>query len=467
MKPRPTTHALTALALLTLAGVAKLPTLGQPLTENFAWRQTQTAWTARIFHEQGVDLFHPEVPVHGPPWQFGFEFPLFQALGALLMDLGIPPDVAMRTLGLATFLLTGWLIYRLTTRLASPVAGLVALAAFLFSPFGLLWGRTSLIEYLATTAALAFLLAGMHWLEQRRWMDLVIALVAGVLAMLVKITTGAFYLLPMLAYQRARGPIALRDWTTWVLIAVPSLTALLWFRHIDALKAATPSTMYLTNAQLIDFNFGTAGMRIDPDVLLPVASALLVGLTGAGLPLWLPAAVAFVRRLPQQRLLMALMVSVLVGAPLVLTPLYSTQNYYPAAVSPVAALLVGLGAAWAWERRWDTRGLLVLVGGTALWALTLILTREYWTQSYRPVVDRDGSLAAAAFIRERTAPGDWVVVNGRRWDPTILYYAERRGYMLDSERGAVDDLEQLRSEPRYTLFVDCPYEDECRLMPDE
>jgi hypothetical protein len=29
--------------------LAKIPTLAQPLTENFAWRQTQTAWTARIY----------------------------------------------------------------------------------------------------------------------------------------------------------------------------------------------------------------------------------------------------------------------------------------------------------------------------------------------------------------------------------------------------------------------------------
>ena len=67
--------SVVSIALLALAAAAKLPTLQQPLTENYAWRQTQTAWTALIYHQEGIDLLRPEVPVHGPPWVFGFEFP--------------------------------------------------------------------------------------------------------------------------------------------------------------------------------------------------------------------------------------------------------------------------------------------------------------------------------------------------------------------------------------------------------
>lgn len=453
-------HAV-AFLLLLLAGAAKIPTLGQPLTENFAWRQTQTAWTARIFHEQGIDLLHPEVPVHGPPWVFGFEFPLFQAIGALLMDLGLPPDLAMRALGLATFLLTGWLVYRLLGRLAGVAAGIAALAAFLFSPFGILWGRTSLIEYLATAAALAYLLAGVRWLDERRPLDFGLAMTAGVIAMLVKITTGAFYLLPLLAYLRRGRPVLFREWSVPILIAVPSLIGLLWTRYIDALKAESPVTAFLTSNALTTWSFGTLAMRLDPEMLMPIAAVLLVGLTGGGLVIWLPAAVAYLRRLPQRVLLASLIALVLVGPPLVLMPLYTTQNYYPAAISPAAAMLVGLGVAWAWEHRRTLTGRLVLVGGIGLWITVLVLTRDLWLMSYQRVVDRDGSLAAAAYIRERTDPDEWVVIGGRGWDPTILYYADRRGYMLDDNRGTNDDLDRLRADERYTLFVECPYESPC------
>lgn len=443
--------------------MAKLPTLGQPLTENFAWRQTQTAWTARIFHEQGIDLFHPEVPVHGPPWVFGFEFPLFQAIGSLLMDAGLAPDVAMRTLGLVTFLFTGWLAYVLLTRLAGAIAGLAALGAFLFSPFGLLWGRTSLIEYLATAAALGFLLAAVHWLEDRRPATYGVALTLGVTAMLVKVTTGAFYLLPLLALRRRDSrPLRHRDWPLLLLIAVPSLIGLSWITYIDGLKGSSPATAFQTGARMIDFNFGTPAMRLDPELLMPVGAAIFVGLTGAGLLIWLPAALAKLRHHAHGPFLGALFVSVIVAPPLVLTPLYGTQNYYPAAMSPVVAMLVGLGAAWAWQHRQTGPGRIAAIAGPALWVTTLALTLDYWTISYARVVDRDGSLAAAAYVRERTEPGDWVVIGGRAWDPTILYYADRRGYMLDSRRGVVDDLARLRADDRYTLFIECPYGDVCR-----
>ena len=457
---------LVALGILAAAAVAKLPTLSQPLTENFAWRQTQTAWTARIYHQQGIDLLHPQVPVHGPPWELSFEFPLFQALGAVLMDLGIEPDLAMRTLGLITFLVSGWLIYRMVVRLAGPVAGVVSLAAFLFSPFGLLWGRTSLIEYLATALALGYLITSLKWLDRRRPLDFGLALATGAVAMLVKITTGAFYLLPLLAYRRGGKAVVFRDWSVPVLIAVPSVVGLLWVRYTDAVKAATPATAFLTSGRLTEWNFGTPAMRLDPEVLLPIASALLVGLTGAGLLIWLPPAIARLHELRQGPLVGVLLVSTMVGAPLVLTPLYSGQNYYPAAISPAAAALVGLGASWGWARRRAIFGRFVLVVGATLWLVSLIQTADYWMASYQPVVDRDGSLAAAAFVRERTDPDDWVVIGGRGWDPTILYYADRRGYMLDPRRGT-DDLDRLRADPRYTLFVECPYEAPCLVMDEE
>lgn len=462
----PSRAGTLALSLIALAAIAKLPTLAQPLTENFAWRQTQTAWTARIFHEQGIDLLHPEVPVHGPPWYFGFEFPLFQAIGSLLMDIGLEPDLAMRTLGLATFLLTGWLVYRLIAHLVGAVAGVAALVAFLFSPFGLLWGRTSLIEYLATAASVAYLLAGVHWLERRRPAHFAIALTSGVIAMLVKITTGAFYLFPLLAFRRSGRPVLGREWSALALIAVPSLVGLLWIRYIDALKASSPATVFQTSARMISFNFGTPEMRLDPETLLPIGAAIVVGLSGAGLLIWLPAAVACLRRHSQGLFLAALLAVVIIAAPLVLTPLYSTQNYYPAAVSPAVAILVGLGVAWAWERRRTVIGRLALVSGGALWMVTVFLTRDLWLMSYQGVVDRDGSLAAAAYVSERTHPGDWVVIGGRGWDPTILYYADRRGYMLDDRRGTADDIPRLRADDRYGLFLSCPYQAACsELVP--
>ena len=72
------------------------PTLDRPLLEKHAWRQTQTAFTARVFHERGIDLLHPSLPVFGEPFEVPFESPLFQATASVAMDADVEEDVAMR-----------------------------------------------------------------------------------------------------------------------------------------------------------------------------------------------------------------------------------------------------------------------------------------------------------------------------------------------------------------------------------
>jgi len=184
----------TVFVLLVLVGigVTRFPTLRQPLLEAHGFRQTQTAYTAVIFHEEGVDLLHPELPVLGEPWEVPFEFPLFQANAAAVMSLGVPPDPAMRITALGWFTATAlvmWALVRYVTRDA--LAAGAALFLFAFSPFALLLSRTSLIEFMATAGAIAWALAAILWLNTRRMRWALVAVTSGALAMLVKPTTAA------------------------------------------------------------------------------------------------------------------------------------------------------------------------------------------------------------------------------------------------------------------------------------
>ena len=192
-------EAAGVFALMILATLVRLPTLSQPLQENHGFRQTQTAYTAVIYHEQGVSLLHPKLPVFGAPFEAPFEFPLFQALAAGVMSWGLSADVAMRTTALACFLLSAMLLWGLVRHVGGRVAAMTTLALFLFSPFSLLWSRASMIEYLAVAGALGWLWAGLLWRERRRLVYAAAALTAGLTVMLVKPTTGVFWLLPLLA----------------------------------------------------------------------------------------------------------------------------------------------------------------------------------------------------------------------------------------------------------------------------
>src|ERR1035437_4324493 len=181
------------LGLIGLAFVIHIPTLSQPLLETQSFRQTTTAYPALLFYQHGIDLFHPQVPVFGPPFVLPIEFPLFQAAASLVMHLGVSPDAAVRLTALVCFLITASLVWRLLVALAGEAAGLAGLAAFLFSPLGLIVSRMSLIEYMATAGALALVLWGLYWHSTGKRVWYFAAMAAGAVGLLVKPTTSVMY----------------------------------------------------------------------------------------------------------------------------------------------------------------------------------------------------------------------------------------------------------------------------------
>src|ERR1700722_8143624 len=99
-------EAAAVLGLLAIGLLIRLPHLNQPFTALSSFRQTETAYPALIYHEQGINLLNPQLPVLGRPWQVPFEFALFQAMAAVVMNLGVAADLALRESGLICFMAT-------------------------------------------------------------------------------------------------------------------------------------------------------------------------------------------------------------------------------------------------------------------------------------------------------------------------------------------------------------------------
>lgn len=452
--------------LLGIAAIARLPTLGQPLLEAHVFRQTQTAFTALIYHQEGIDLLQPQLPIFGPPWTVPFEFPLFQAAASLLMDAGLAPDTAMRWMGLATFLLTGALLFGLLRHVTDGITAAIGLVAFLFSPFGVMWGRTSMIEYLATAGSVGFLWSGVAWADRGGVGAHVGAMLAGSVGTLTKIATGGFYLLPLLFYRShqpmSRSHLALLA----VLVIVPLGAGLAWTSHTDRVKLASEATAWLavSGGAMRDWNFGDLADRFDLGqwgrILRPLTSAL----TGLLLPLWIVLGGLAAWAHPQRRFLIAFLVLCTLAPIVVFMPLYAIHDYYLAAVSPAIATLIGLGGAWLWRHRRARAVRGGAVGMAAGWVVAFALGGGGWGRAYGPVIDRDRTLDAAAYIESRTEPEEWVVLRGRDWNPAVFYYAQRRGFMVRQSETETQLIEELDRDPGYILFVDCPVSASCRPM---
>lgn len=422
---------------MILATLVRLPTLSQPLQEHHGFRQTQTAYTAVIYHEQGVDLLHPKLPVFGAPFEVPFEFPLFQALAAGVMSWGVPADAAMRTTALACFLLSALLLWGMARHVGGRVAAMATLVLFLFSPFSLLWSRASLIGYLAVAGALGWLWAGLLWRERRRLLYGAAALAGGLTVMLVKPTTGVFWLLPLLAYPtvtEGRGwrswLVARRDPVLAVIVVVPFVAALAWTGHADAIKSASRATEWLTSRRLSEWTYGTLDQRLDVSNWSRIVGRITTQLTG--FPGWLLPAAALVGLRTRTARFWAALVAVPVFTILVFFNLYVVHDYYLVAISPVPVAAIGFGFSRLWPALAPTQGPRFLVTALVAWtAALLLLAPSVWTRAYRDseVSDLNPEVGEVTGL---TLPSDLIAFDGYDWTPEIPYYARRIGRMTRS-----------------------------------
>ena len=456
---------LAGLMLVAYVAVV-LPSLGQTLLDSHAHRQTQTAYTAVLFASRGFDLLRPPLPVLGPPGVLPLEFPLFQAAGGVLIWLGIEADTAMRITGVICFLLSSAAVYALARRLLSPVAALIALAAYVFNPHSLLYGRASLIEYLAAAASIGMVVFALRYMDGRGSSSWVAAAVLGSVGILVKITTAGVYLVPLLLWRGADRRWGFQRPSVWVLLVAVVAIGLAWSAHAQAVRAEQPAASFLAFQNQIAWFFGTVAQRLDPDRWRFILVAVL-SITGSGVVGWAVLAYRQSRQQAQAPFLLSLL-ALPVVVPLVLFNLFSEHDYYWIAVAPPVAVAVGLGVEWIAERirtRRARRTAVVLVGA---WLATIVGLSGTWTMMYGQPVEEARAFRIAGFLRDHSAPSDWVVLTGLDWNTTYLYYARRQGLAVptgddDLQDVAAIDFPTMLADPRLGPFIACDIEGSCEV----
>jgi hypothetical protein len=425
------------LALLLLGLLIRLPHLSQPFTQLSSFRQTETAYPALIYHQQGINLLNPQLPVLGKPWQVPFEFPLYQAMAALVMNLGVAADLALRASGVICFMATAVALWGLVRHLSTRTAAMIALLVFLLSPFNIWWSRASMIEYMATALSVGYVWAGMIWIDKRQKRYAALAIVLGSLAMVVKVTSAVFWMVPLLLYW-TRGPRPpLRVWLrerlniSLVLCAIPLIACVLWTHHADDIKAANPATSWLTSEALVVWNFGTIAQRFSVhawyDIIHPFDTLV------TGLPIWAFAILCGIAWLREKRLVW---IGILLAGALpvlVFFNLYVVQQYYLAAVTPAVAAVLGysLDGVIRYWRPGPLRVVTVLAIFASLGS-AIIAQRDFLAPIYtNRVPDPENVLPQAREVDAGTNPQDLIMFDGLTWSPAVPYYARRRGIMLD------------------------------------
>ena len=132
--------ALLAGILLRLVGISSPP------FDSNNFRQVDTLSTIEAFYSHGIDLLHPRTLYLGYPGICVMEFPLFQALVAVLYHVFGPHLEVIRTLNILFGIGTVWLLYRAAAHFLDRMTAILAATIYWLAPLNIIYQRSMLYD---------------------------------------------------------------------------------------------------------------------------------------------------------------------------------------------------------------------------------------------------------------------------------------------------------------------------------
>lgn len=427
-----------ALGLVLLVGlVLRLKGIHDPILDHPGWRQGDTAAIARNFATLDFNPFHPQVDYNGPPPNYvELELQIVPFLAATLYKIFGIHEVFGRLLSIGFSLVTIGAVGFFARRLfRSETAGLAAAMLVAIYPGSLYYGRA----FMPDTAMVAFMTAALYasfvWIADgaalrhpRRVFWFAATLTA--LAILAK-PVAAVALVPIVALTIAcwgwRATLARPAFWGFLAVAVlPYLAYDAYVRSIAEWHWASGITSKHVLPELIAAFTSPAAFAHkfgQFNDALAMLHATMLGPIGFGLMLL--AIVVPVRA--EARSFLAAYFLALVAYTFVVVSV-ERVDYYLYVWLPFAALWSGGLIARAREivnryEIWNTGG--IALGGV-VFAFMLMLGRAAVHDYY----DDKPDVYRAAKTLDTTLPADILVVMAH-YDPSVLYYINRKGWEED------------------------------------
>lgn len=442
----------------------------QPILDQYAFRQTQTAISAYWILKGGPWLAY-QTPILGVPWSIPFEFPLYQWFVAILARAlpFLTLDQAGRIVSELFFFCCGWPIYRIICRLhPDKTLFYFVVGSLAFSPLYAFWSRSFMMESTVLFFSLWFVAAVAEFLEDQRRLLWVEIAVTATLAICVKVTTfygfaiaGALLVLAALWSERSviNIHILLKKYVVLALAVVTSFVILLlWLHYSDLIKMQNPISMHLTGPALDTWNFGTLKQRLSSDLY----DAMFVRAPSEAVGSWVIVIVtialtaALVRGV-DLRILASLAILYLLTF-FTFTNVQIVHHYYQYANSIFLVSLVSYCLYLIVQR--------CPILGTSAIVLMVTWSLVTFANIYLPDMTRPGrqlQSELATYVRANTAPNSVFLAFGLAYDSEVPYYAERRAVLLPDGMVSPQLLNDIRSDPtsivgrhEISLVLICP-----------
>lgn len=420
--------------LLSVFLLLRLYGIREPLIDMHNVRQTQTAMIARNLLNDNFNILYTRIDWDGDkPGIVVQEFPLYQLIVAVAWKIIGPYDIIGRLVSLAFSILAALYLFRISKLLFDGTVAYWTVAFFAICPMAVFMSRSFMINMMALSFSLVSLYHWLVWSKEREIRFALYGTLMFTLAALINLTT----ILPVavvVAY------LVFKKWEnnreTYLSVALLATVFfganLLWSSH-----AANVNSIYYpqwSSGVLLQHFLGLDVSRLDPYKWFRIASYFVVfvaGIHGVIFSLWGLKSV-WQRWSDSGRILIIWCL----GGTLYYLIFFNAlagHNYYSLPIIPLLSILIGVAVsheALSFLKRrgrgWQVAAVLFVVT-LPLWVLPPILhsTEEDFV-SYK------AGLAARAHSQKN----DLILVGILHTNvaspvyPTILYYADRRGWNI-------------------------------------
>jgi 4-amino-4-deoxy-L-arabinose transferase and related glycosyltransferases of PMT family len=436
-----------AIIISILAVAVRFILIDQPFIDHWSWRQSDVAAIARNYFQNGFHFAYPQIDwAGGEPGYVGTEFPVLPFLAALSYKISGIHEWIGRLQTIVLFALSLPFFFLLVRKIFGEIAALWSLGFYGFAPLGIMASRCFMPDVPSLTLSIIGLYFFERWIESEPerqpkltssfvWSALFIAL-----SILIKATSVLIGVpLACLAFQRFKWR-ALREIDLWIFAAIALLPSAIWYGHAYQIAQQFYPHHFFgaggVKIMSLAWYWGVA-KQIPTSTLTPVL--FLMGAAGL-----------FVARMSSKArpfycwLAAMLVFMVIVG--------YGNRHpWYQLSLVPIFAAFAGAACAHVMSLSIfaDARShaALFMRAGFAIALIAFAaFALRYAQWFYEPTA---APMRDAGLILKKISMPVSLIVAADNGDPTIFYYAERRGWHF-LETGGIYNGEPINSAQAIT-----------------
>ena len=461
---RRTTQLAIALSILAIA--VRLILINQPYIDNWSWRQSDVAAIARNFYTNGFHFAHPQIDWAGDqPGYVGTEFPILPFAAAVCYKfLGVHEWIGrIQAVILFAALLPFFFLF--VREIFGEIAAGWAIFFYAFAPLNVFTSREFMPDVPSLSLGIIGLYFFLRWIDNEEGKHFVAGALAILLSILIKLPSALLGApLTCLAWQKWRWKF-LRQPAFWFFAATTLLPSAIWYWHAHEIAdKCYPHHLFGAGGVRIESLswYGKIAKQIAISTLTPPLFAVaVVGIFVARLTTESTGAERRGRESPrgwtsrmanQSRRacifhwwLAAMTLFIIVVG-------YGNRHqWYQLPLVPIAAAFAGAGCAFVASKISERYAKITL---SILVAVAFAIFAFAWV---RPLYRSHSSAALRDLGLElnRVTPANALIVAADNGDPTVFYYAERKGWHLLEKEGiyegepmesaqAIINLEKLR-----------------------